>query len=149
MILQALTAYYQTLAARGEIAAPGWGQVKVSYALYLGADGALERVVSVQTEQAKGKKTVLAPQVMSLPAPVKRSSGIAANFLCDNSGYLLGVDNKGKPQRALECFAACRALHEKILDGVDTPAANALLAFFRSWEPEKALEHPALAEHLD
>lgn len=149
MILQALTEYYQSLAQAGKIAAPGWGPVKVSFALYLTPDGTLEGVSSTQVEQAKGKKTVLAPRSMSLPAPVKRSSGIAANFLCDNSGYLLGVDNKGKPQRALECFAACRALHEKILDGVDTPAANALLAFFRSWEPEKALEHPALAEHLD
>lgn len=149
MILQTLTEYYQSLAQAGKIAAPGWGPVKVSFVLYLTPDGTLEGVSSTQVEQAKGKKTVLAPRSMSLPAPVKRSSGIAANFLCDNSGYLLGVDNKGKPQRALECFAACRALHEKILDGVDTPAANALLAFFRSWEPEKALEHPALAEHLD
>lgn len=149
MILQTLTEYYQSLAQAGKIAAPGWGPVKVSFALYLTPNGTLEGVSSTQVEQAKGKKTVLAPRSMSLPAPVKRSSGIAANFLCDNSGYLLGVDNKGKPQRALECFAACRALHEKILDGMDTPAANALLAFFRSWEPEKALEHPALAEHLD
>ena len=149
MILQALTEYYQSLAQAGKIAAPGWGPVKVSFALYLAPDGTLEGVSSTQVEQAKGKKTVLAPRSMSLPAPVKRSSGIAANFLCDNSGYLLGVDNKGKPQRALECFAACRALHEKILDGVDTPAANALLAFFRSWEPKRVLEHPALAENLD
>ena len=149
MILQALTEYYQSLAQAGKIAAPGWGPVKVSFALYLSPDGTLEGVSSTLVEQAKGKKTILAPRSMSLPAPVKRSSGVAANFLCDNSGYLLGADNKGKPQRALECFAACKALHEKILDGVDTPAANALLAFFRSWEPEKALEHPALAEHLD
>ena len=122
MILQALTEYYQSLAQAGKIAAPGWGPVKVSFALYLTPDGTLEGVSSTQVEQAKGKKTVLAPRSMSLPAPVKRSSGIAANFLCDNSGYLLGVDNKGKPQRALECFAACRALHEKILDSVDTPS---------------------------
>ena len=149
MILQARTEYYQSLAQAGKIAAPGWGPVKVSFALYLSPDGTLEGVSSTLVEQAKGKKTILAPRSMSLPAPVKRSSGVAANFLCDNSGYLLGADNKGKPQRALECFAACKALHEKILDGVDTPAANALLTFFRSWEPEKALEHPALAEHLD
>lgn len=149
MILQALTEYYQSLAQAGRIDAPGWGPVKVSFALYLAPDGTLEGVSSTLVEQAKGKKTILAPRSMSLPAPVKRSSGVAANFLCDNSGYLLGVDNKGKPQRALECFAACKALHEKILDGVDTPAANTLLAFFRSWEPEKALGHPALAENLD
>ena len=149
MILQALTEYYKTLEARGEISAPGWGQGKISFALYLDSNGNLERVVSVQTEQSRGKKTVAAPQLMTLPAPVKRSSGVAANFLWDNSGYLLGVDSKGKPQRALECFAACKTLHETLLEGVDSPAAQAVLSFFRTWQPEKAGEHPALAEHWD
>lgn len=144
MILQALTDYYQTLADSGKIALPGWGSVKVSYALCIGTDGELEQVVSVQTEQVKGKKTVLAPRLMDLPAPVKRSSGVAANFLCDNSGYLLGADSKGKPQRAIECFRACKALHEKLLEGVDSPAARAVLAFFRTWQPEQAAVHPAL-----
>ena len=149
MILQALTQYYQTMEQAGKIAAPGWGPVKVSFALYLGANGALERIVSVQTEQIRGKKTVLAPQVMNLPAPVKRTVGVAANFLCDNSGYLLGIDDKGKPKRTMECFSACKALHEKLLEGVDASAAQAVLAFFRTWEPKKAREHPALAEHID
>lgn len=149
MILQALTEYYRTLEQAGKIAAPGWALVKVSFALCLGNDGALEQVVSVQTEQPRGKKTVLAPQSIPLPAPVKRTVGVSANFLCDNSGYILGIDNKGKPQRTRECFDACRALHEKILDGVDTPAARAVLAFFRTWDPEQAREHPALAEYLD
>ena len=144
MILQALTDYYQTLADSGKIALPGWGRVKVSYALCIGTDGELEQVVSVQTEQVKGKKTVLAPRLMDLPAPVKRSSGVAANFLCDNSGYLLGADSKGKPQRAMECFRACKALHEKLLEGVESPAARAVLAFFRTWQPEQAAVHPAL-----
>jgi CRISPR-associated protein Csd1 len=149
MILQALTEYYKTLEARGEIAAPGWGQGKISFALCIDKTGNLEQVVSVQTEQSKGKKTVVSPQLMTLPAPVKRSSGVAANFLWDNSSYLLGVDNKGKPQRALECFAACKALHEALLEGVDSPAAKAILAFFHTWRPERAGEHPALAEHWD
>jgi CRISPR-associated protein Csd1 len=145
MILQALTEYYRTLADSGKISPPGWGDVKVSYALCIGTDGTLEQVASVQTEQAKGKKTVLAPQLMRLPAPVKRASGIAANFLCDNAGYLLGVDNKGKPQRTLECFQACKVLHEELLAEVDSPAAQAVLAFFRTWQPEQAGSHPALA----
>lgn len=96
-----------------------------------------------------GKKKALVPRSMSLPAPVKRSSGIASNFLWDNSSYILGVDEKGKPQRSLECFAACKALHHKLLDGVDSPAARALLAFFDRWDPEKAREHPALADKLE
>ena len=149
MILQALTEYYRALEREGNIAAPGWAPVKVSYALCLTISGALERVDFVQTEQQKGKKMVLAPQSISLPAPVKRTVGVAANFLCDNSSYLLGIDNKGKPKRTMECFEACKALHENLLKDVDTPAAQAVLAFFRFWDPETARENPVLAEHLD
>lgn len=149
MILQALTDYYQVLEAQGKLLAPGWSPVKVSFALCINASGALEQVISVQTEQPKGKKTVLAPQLIDLPAPVKRSSGIAANFLCDNSSYLLGADAKGKPQRSAECFAACRVLHETILRDTDSPAAKAVLAFFRTWQPEQAASHPALVEYWD
>ena len=149
MILQALTEYYRALERQGKIAAPGWGPVKVSFALCIGDDGTLKQVVSVQTEQMRGKKTVLAPRVVSLPAPVKRTVGVAANFLCDNSSYMLGVDDKGKPERTRLCFEACKALHEQALDGVDSPAARAILAFFHAWEPEKARENAALLEHLE
>lgn len=149
MILQALTEYYRTLADSGKISRPGWGQAKVSYALCIGSDGALEQVVSVQTEQVKGKKTVLAPQLMVLPAPVKRTVGILPNFLCDNSGYFLGMDNKGKPQRALECFQACKTLHESLLEGVASPAAHAVRAFFQTWQPEQAANHPALSPYWE
>ena len=149
MILQALTEYYRVLEQEGRISAPGWGRVKVSFALCLDASGALEQVVPLHTEQAVGKKVVLAPQSIVLPAQVKRTAGVAANFLCDNSSYLLGIDGKGKPQRTQECFAACKALHEELLNGAGTPAALAVLAFFRSWDPEKAREDPVLADYLD
>lgn len=49
--------------------------------------------------------------------------------LCDNTSYLLGADEKGKPERSRQCFEACAALHHKVLDGVDSPAAKAILAF--------------------
>jgi CRISPR-associated protein Csd1 len=150
MILQALVRHYEDLSARGEIASPGWSQGKVSYALYIDDQGQLLRAASVKAEQIKGKKTVLAPQVMDkLPAPVKRTVGIAANFLCDNSSYILGADSKGKPQRALECFAACQALHLQLLSGLESPAAQALTAFFQTWDPARAAEHPALQEDRD
>lgn len=149
MILQALTDYYQALEQAGKIDAPGWAPVKVSFALLLSEGGALDQVIDIQTEQPRGKKMVLAPQTLSLPAPVKRTVGVAANFLCDNASYLLGIDNKGKPQRTRECFEASKSLHERLLAGVDSPAARAIVAFFRSWDPDAAREHPALAEHLD
>lgn len=146
MILQALVRHYEDLAAQGKISRPGWSQGKVSYALYLDEKGQLLRTASVQTEQPKGNKTVLAPQLMELPAPVKRTVGIAANFLCDNSSYFLGIDGKDNPKRALECFAASKTLHERLLSDVDSPAAQAVLAFFRTWKPGEAAAHPALQD---
>ena len=47
MILQALTEYYQALEQKGQIPAPGWSPVKVSFALCLGDNGTLEQVVSI------------------------------------------------------------------------------------------------------
>lgn len=147
MILQALTAYYEQLVRQGKLSAPGWDDsFKVSYELRLNDAGQLLRVVPLLIEKTVGKKTVLAPRAMRVPAHVKRASGIAANFLCDNSTYLLGADEKGKPERSADCFKACAKLHHTILDGVDSPAARALLAYFDSWDPAQAAAHPLLAE---
>lgn len=147
MILQALTAYYEQLVRQGKLSAPGWDDsFKVSYELRLNDAGQLLRVVPLLIEKTVGKKTVLAPRAMRVPAHEKRSSGIAANFLCDNSSYLLGADEKGKPERSADCFKACAKLHHTILDGVDSPAARALLAYFDSWDPAQAAAHPLLAK---
>lgn len=147
MILQALTAYYEQLVRQGKLSAPGWDDsFKVSYELRLNDAGQLVSVLDLRTETKMGKKTVLAPRAMRVPAHEKRSSGIAANFLCDNSTYLLGADEKGKPERSADCFKACAKLHHTILDGVDNPAARALLAYFDSWDPAQAAAHPLLAE---
>ena len=147
MILQALTAYYEQLVRQGKLSAPGWDDsFKVSYELRLNDAGQLVSVLDLRTETKMGKKTVLAPRAMRVPAHVKRASGIAANFLCDNSSYLLGADEKGKPERSADCFKACAKLHHAILDGVDSPAARALLAYFDSWNPAQAADHPLLRE---
>lgn len=149
MILQALVEHYEDLAAQGKLPRPGWSDANISYALYINDAGELEQAVSLKQEEERGKKKVLAPRPMSLPAPVKRSSGVSSNFLWDNSSYILGIDEKGKPQRSLECFAACKALHHRLLDGVDSPAARAVLAFFDRWNPETARERPSLADKLE
>lgn len=148
MILQALVEHYEDLAAQGKLARPGWSDANISYALYINDAGELEQAVSLKQEVDRGKKKVLLPRPMSLPAPIKRSSGVASNFLWDNSSYILGIDEKGKPQRSLECFFACKVLHQQLLDGVDSPAARALLAFFDHWNPAQARTHPALADKL-
>ena len=149
MILQALTRYYEDLLSRREIDAPGWTPAKISYALCLDGEGQLTQVIPTMEEVTKGKKTVLQPQVFPLPAAVKRTVGIDSNFLWDNSSYLLGVDQKGKPERSRDCFAAAAQKHLAVLDGVDSPAARAILAFFDTWQPEHAAEYPVLAGQFE
>lgn len=141
MILQALTKYYEDLVSRGKIAPPGWAPVKISYALCISESGELEQIVPL-LDDSGGKKPQ--PKTFVLPAPVKRTVGIDPNFLWDNSGYLLGADNKGKPERSKQCFEAARTLHHRLLDGEASPVARAILTFFDTCGPKTAAEHPAL-----
>ena len=144
MILQALTHYYEDLLDRGTIARPGWNLSKISYGLLLDDNGKLVQLLHLQVPQ--GKKMTLVPQEYALPSPVKRSSGVAANFLWDNSGYLLGADNKGKPERSARCFAAAKELHLNLLKNSDSPAARAIVRFFETWNPYQAAACPILQE---
>ena len=147
MILQSLTQYYEDLLSLGEIARPGWAVAKVSWALELGEDGNLLGIYHLQQEVSRGKKTAFVPRELLVPQPVKRSSGVAANFLCDTCSYLLGADAKGKPARTAECFAAAAELHRRLLDGLHSAAARAVLEFFDHWDPSTAPEHPALQQN--
>lgn len=146
MILQALTQYYEDLLRLGKINRPGWSKQKLNYSLLLSEEGELLQLLHLQQEVQRGNKTVLGPQEMWVPSPVKRSSGIRPNFLCDTSSYLLGVDGKGKADRSIDCFAASKALHLQLLKEVDSPVARAIVRFFEHWDPSQAASHPALQE---
>lgn len=146
MILQALVRCYEALAGRGELEKPGWSPVKVSWGLELDADGQVKSLLLMGGTDTKGKQI---PRVMKLPDPVKRASGIATNFLCDNSSYILGIDAKGKPERTRECFAACAQKHQDVLKDVRHPTAKAILNFFERWKPEHATCHPAIQPNLE
>ena len=103
MILQALVAYYNKLAARGEISKPGWAKTKIAWAVELGDDGSVLGILPLKTESPDGKKQI--PREILLPAPVKKTSGERSNFLWENAEYLLGVQTKedgGKTARGYQ-----------------------------------------------
>ena len=149
MILQSLVQYYEALADKGKITRPGWCDAKVSYALDISKDGQLLGATYLKWADDIGKKTVWRPQELKVPQMLSRSSGIAPNFLCDNSTYMLGIDKKGKPDRSKECFESAQQKHKEILDGVSVKEAYAILSYFEKWKPEDAEEHPALKDILD
>ena len=149
MILQALVRCYEDLAAKGKIAEYGWSPAKISYVLEINENGNLLQTTCIKVEDKRGRKTVMLPQNIKLPAAVKRSSGIVPNFLWDNSAYILGIDGKGNAERAKNCFEACRQLHEKLLKEIDIPEVKALLRFFEKWDVASAKTHPAIAENYE
>mgnify|MGYP000371868712 CR=1 FL=1 len=102
MILQALVEYYEALERK---------EKRVAYGLDISEQGELMGVIPLKKEQQKGKKTVWVPQDLTVPQMVSRCSGVSANFLCDHSGYMLGIDNKGKPERSRECFEYAKKKH--------------------------------------
>ena len=157
MILQSLVRCYDSLAAQGTLKRPGWSAVKVQWGLRLTADGQVSSVEMLGSANDKGK---LLPRMMFLPTPVKRTSGKAASFLCDNAKYLLGITSEMRSSEhtpsdskaikdAGTCFRISAQRHRELLDGVSCPMAQAILRFFDTWQPEKAAQSPALLEHFD
>ena len=58
MILQALVDYYEFLAAQGKLAKPGWGEVKIAYALDISQTGELLGIRTLLNQVTQGKKMV-------------------------------------------------------------------------------------------
>lgn len=157
MILQALTSLYEALAQKGEISKEGWSREKISFALSIDEEGNLLRVTPLfDTVDGPKGKTREVPQKMTVPAAVKRTSGAAANFLWDNSSYILGVslkkgeddaEREKRRNKDIKCFEACREFHHSMLNGMEYPAAKAVLNFLDKWEPQKAEENNLVAQY--
>lgn len=139
MILQALNAYYQRLRNSPEvdIPLPGFGKQKISFCLVIDGKGKLLQIKDLR--EMSGRKPIpiqlLVPQIDK-----KRTVDIEPNFAWDNTGYILGMDNKGKPKRSLECFKSFKELQHKVGDHIEDVGLNAFLKFLDTWNPEKALE---------
>lgn len=130
MIIQSLVDYYGQLHDNPDsgIADLGWCSCQVRFLLELSPDGRLKAVIPCGDGKHGVEKVV--------PERPKRSSGIAPAFLCDNSSFFLGFDEKEDPERTLKCFEASRALHMGLLEQCDSSVAEAVSGFFEQWDPE-------------
>lgn len=149
MILQALVKHYENLAEQGKVAKAGWCRGKVSYGIRLSREGEITGITWLKTEEERGKKKVWLPTPMLVPEMVTRSSGVAANFLCDNSKYLLGIDMEGTSPRVLDCFEAAKEKHLSILQGVQGGMAASIRLFFEKWNPENAAQCEVIKENWE
>jgi CRISPR-associated protein Csd1 len=138
MILQALNQYYQRLQEDPKTNAPefGFGNQGVHFCLLLDHKGNLVgQPMDLRDEKGRARR-------IKVPGPVTRSVGIASNFAWDNTGYVLGADTKGKPERTAQTHAAFQELAAAVLDEVEDEGAEALLAFLENWQPEQAAALP-------
>lgn len=134
MILQALNQYYQRLQEDPKTNAPefGFGNQGVHFCLLLDRKGNLVgQPMDLRDEKGRARR-------IKVPGPVTRSVGIASNFAWDNTGYVLGADTKGKPERTAQTHAAFQELAAAVLDEVEDEGAEALLAFLENWLPVRA-----------
>ncbi|MFL8062080.1 type I-C CRISPR-associated protein Cas8c/Csd1 [Xanthomonas vasicola] len=144
MILSALADYYHRLLddPTSGIAAPGYSQEKIGYAIVLDGGG---RVVAVEDEHDyEGKKRI--PKSVSVPASFKRP-GIGTNpfFLWDKTSYALGVSASSK--RSAQEHAAFKTLHQQALGGSEDPGLRALLTFLDTWSPAQFADHPQFSRY--
>ena len=149
MILQSLMQYYESLAEEGKVPRMGWCHAKVSCAIDLNEDGQVKAIIPLKESEMFGKKEVWVPKQMNVPQMVVRSSGISANFLCDNSKYMLGIDSKGTSQRIKECFMAARDKHCSILQDSEGRMAKAIIRYFETWNPDNADVNPVIKAYWE
>lgn len=144
--IHALVGYYERLAndPGQEVAQPGFSREKISHCLVLAPSGELHSVQDLREEAEVGgrtKREARVPKRLIVPDRGGRSGTLLkANFLWDNTGYALGADGKGKPQRSAQAFEAFRALHQQMLAGCDDPGLRALCKFLDAWSPQRAVE---------
>ncbi len=151
MILQSLYNYYQILRKDPdvEIAEPGYSNVPVSYALNLSEQGDLLDIIPLYVPVQQGKKTVNRPRRMNVPEQVKRSVNVAANFLCDNAAYVLGITGNKDPAYAQKRFEAFKKTNIEILSQANSPLARAVIAFLQKHDPQTVQQNPIIARHME
>jgi CRISPR-associated protein Csd1 len=135
MILQALYEYYERLRNTPEsgIALPGFGPQSISFALVIDKEGTLVDIQDIRDTSGKKPR----PVPIMVPEAVIRASGVASNFMWDNTGYVLGLDEKGKPERSIKTFEEFRRHQHEVGEKLKDAGMIAVLRFLDTWNPTK------------
>jgi CRISPR-associated protein Csd1 len=153
MILQALYRYYNILLLDPEsaIAPPGYCTTGVSFALNISQEGDLLDIFPLFEQIKMGNKLIEKPRKMVVPEQVKRSSGICANFLCDNGSYVLAISDKAAKNAdyAIKRFQAFREFNKNLLQKADCAPARAVIVFLDKYDPRTGRSQPAVVPNLE
>lgn len=124
-LLEALTRAYDRLPDAPPF---GFSSEKIGFCVVLNLDGSVAEVVDLRDSEKKRN-----PKTLFVPQAIKRTAGIAPNFLWDKTAYVLGV-TAGPGKRIAEEHAAFRAQHlEWLADSFDE-GLLALTQFLQGWD---------------
>jgi len=108
----------------------GFSSEKIGFCVVLNADGSVAEVVDLRDTDKKRS-----PRLLLVPQAVKRTVGIAPNFLWDKSAYVLGV-TAGEGKRTAEEHARFRDKHLEWLAEAMDDGLVALRRFLEGWQAE-------------
>lgn len=135
MIIQALNDYYNDYLKNNPnytIPPFGFSTGKIHFALVINESG---KLIDVKDLREKQKKKIF-PKELIVPAGdnrltglnIPRTSGINPHFIWDNTGYVLGTDNKK--------FEAFKKFQYEIGKDIEDNGIQAILKFINSWNPK-------------
>ncbi len=138
MIIQALCEYYDRLNDNSDIDIPrfGFSSQKIHFAIVLNRNGKLLQIRDIRDRS--GKKP--APKMLNVPEPKKRTVAPVPSFMWDNTAYVLGRDNKGKPEKAEIAFSLFRDFQHQLGNSINNEGIKSVLAFLDSWNPDNTEE---------
>ena len=117
----------------------GFSTEKIALLISVRDDGSAT-VVDLRSDEKKRP-----PRMMLVPQAVKRTVGIAPNFLWDKTAYVLGL-TAGEGKRTILEHRAFKDRHVEWLAGSDDPGLLAFLRFLEVWTPDQTL--PGMADDL-
>ena len=137
-VLSSLVAAYDRLPDAPPL---GYSPENVGAAVALNADGSVAGLHDLR--DLSGRKAQ--PARLLVPQPVKRTAGIAPNFLWDKTAYALGV-TAGAGKRIAEEHEAFRVRHAEWLAGTGDEGLLAFTRFLDRWRPEDFTGDPGLLD---
>lgn len=110
----------------------GYSSEKIGVVVGLKEDGSVASV----TDWREGEGRKARPRAMLVPQPVKRTAGIAPNFLWDKTSYVLGL-TAGEGRRTADEHLAFVNRHIEEIGDSDDPGLRAFTLFLKNWSPEQ------------
>lgn len=110
----------------------GYAHAKIGFLISLREDGTVAHIIDLRVSNGSKREA----RTLQVPQGVKRTSGVASNFLWDKTSYVLGITaTEGKnPEAEHKAF---RDLHLEKLSGASDPGLMALRRFVETWTPDQ------------